>query len=286
MGGWADHSNRASSLMPFLTEPEPIRGKAFAVAPGIRRIMAGNSGPMTYHGTNTYLIDGEDGVVVIDPGPEDRRHVDAILSATGGRVLSILLTHTHRDHAGAAPALRAATGAPTAGFVEAGQHRSAPDVALRDGDSVAGLTALHTPGHASDHLCFACKDFLFTGDHVMSWSSSVVNPPDGNMAAYIRSLERLLRRNDRVYLPGHGPPLERPLTLVRELLEHRRAREASIAAALTGGPIGTMQIVDRVYGRLDPQVRIAAERNVAAHLEMLREAGVAIEAPDGRWEAA
>lgn len=272
--------------MPFQTEPEPIRGKSSAVAPGIRRIVADNPGPMTYRGTNTYLVDAEGGSVVIDAGPEDPRHIAAILAAAGARVACIVLTHAHRDHAGAAAALRAATGAPTAGFLKQGREGFSPDIALRDGDSVAGLTALHTPGHASDHLCLAFNDVLFTGDHVMSWSSSVVSPPDGNMAAYFRSLERLLRRDDRVYLPGHGPPHERPLALVRKLLEHRRAREAAIAATLTGGPIGRTRIVDRVYGPLDPPVRIAAERNVAAHLEKLREESVALELTDGRWQAA
>lgn len=196
--------------MPFLVEPEPPRGVALPVMPGIARVVAPNPGVMTYHGTNTYLIDTPDGCVVLDPGPNDAGHVRAILAAASGPIAHILLSHTHRDHLGAVAALRQVTGAPVHAYGRNGAPGFAPDLPLNDGDVVAGLTALRTPGHASDHLCFAAADgTLFSADHVMSWSSSVISPLDGDMAAYFASLRRLLARDDRLYLPGHGPPLPR-----------------------------------------------------------------------------
>jgi len=271
--------------MKFLTEPPPAFGEAMAGAPGVRRIVAGNPGPMTYHGTNTYLFEAGGGFLVLDPGPNDPDHIAAVIGAAQGRVSHILVTHAHTDHAAAAPALRDATGAATAGY--AGDRGFAPEIELHDGDTIAGLLAIHTPGHAADHLCFAHTDgLLFSGDHVMSWSSSVISPPDGDMAAYLASLERLLRREDRLYLAGHGPPLAHPQRLVAQLLGHRLAREAAIATALAAqGPAGAMQLVDRIYGRLDRQLRTAAERNVVAHLHKLRNEGRASELPDGRWQA-
>lgn len=273
--------------MPFLTEPEPVRGAASVVAPGVRRIVAENPSFMTYHGTNTYLIEDADGITVLDPGPDDARHVAAILAAADGRVSRILLTHTHPDHVGAVPALRAATAAPTFGFHESADPNFTPDEKLREGDVVAGLLALHTPGHASDHLSFARADgFLFSGDHVMSWNSSIVSPPNGDMAAYFRNLERLLGRDDRFYLPGHGPALANPRDLVRELLGHRQEREAAIASAIAERPLGTAELVDRLYRHVNPWLKQAAERNVVAHLHKLRAEGLAAEAGDGRWRAA
>jgi glyoxylase-like metal-dependent hydrolase (beta-lactamase superfamily II) len=199
--------------MPFLTEPEPDRGAVLPVMPGISRIVAANPGPMTYYGTNTYLIETPDGTVVLDPGPESHpEHVQAILRATGGNIALIVVSHTHHDHVGAVAELQDATGAPTVGFRISGLETFDPDIKLADGDSVAGMQALHTPGHASDHLCFAlpAKDgtaVLFSADHVMSWSTSVVSPPGGNMSDYFNSLRLLLDRTDDVFLPGHGPPL-------------------------------------------------------------------------------
>src|SRR5262249_28918630 len=156
--------------LAFLTEPEPPRGTALPIAPGIARIVAPNPGPMTYHGTNTYLIEGADGTTVMDPGPDDAGHVNAILGATRGRVGAILLSHTHRDHAGAVRALRAASGAQVQAFHSGADPSFAPDIPLADGDAACGWTVLHTPGHAADHLCFARDGVLFSADHVMSWS--------------------------------------------------------------------------------------------------------------------
>jgi len=260
--------------MRFLTEPEPERGVALDVLPGVRRIVADNPGPMTYHGTNTYLIETADGISVLDPGPDSPGHVDAIVAATGGRVGRILVSHTHRDHFGAAAALKVATGAPTYGYRESAEAAFTPDVGLADGEAVAGLTAIHTPGHAADHLCFAMPGgVLFTADHVMPWSTSVVSPPGGDMAAYFASLRLLLERDDEIYLSGHGPKLEHPLPYVRELLEHRTAREDAIAAALADGPASPERLTELLYPHLDPRLRRPAERNVLAHLLKLETEG-------------
>lgn len=271
--------------MPFLTEPDPPRGVAEPVLPGIRRIVAANPGVMTYHGTNTYLIEAPDGATVLDPGPDDAAHVQAILAATGGRVARIVLSHTHHDHLGATAALKAATGAPTYGFRRSQDPGFVADVKLDDGDEVAGLTAIHTPGHAADHLCFAREDgVLFSADHVMSWSSSVVSPPNGDMAAYFRSLRRLLERPDRIYLPGHGPKLPEPQAFVQDLLNHRTQREQEILRVLRAGPSEVPAMVSALYHKVHPRLVQAAERNVLAHLLKLEEEGQV--ARDGaRWRA-
>jgi len=271
--------------MAFLTEPPPIHGTATAVAPGIRRVVAANPGLMTYHGTNTYIIDGPDGTSVVDPGPDDAAHVAAVLGAAGP-VARILLTHTHIDHVGAVAALRAATGAPVHAW-----HRSAipeftPDVPMQDGDTVAGWQAVFTPGHAADHICFAGPSgVLFSADHVMSWSSSIVSPPGGAMSDYFGSLQRLLDRDDTLYLPGHGPPLPEPKAFVQDLLDHRRMREAAVAAALGTIPVTTRALTDRLYSQVDERLRRAAERNVVAHLHKLRDEGRARDV-EGGWTAA
>ena len=254
----------------FLTEPEPARGVALPVQPGIRRVVASNPGPMTYWGTNTYLIDAPDGVLVLDPGPDDAAHVTATMEAAGAPVVGILLTHTHHDHLGAVAALRARTGAPVHAWHEPADPGFVPDVALRDGDAVGDWTALHTPGHAADHLCFARADgTVFSGDHVMGWSSSVVSPPGGNMRQYFGSLQRMLARDDATYLPGHGPALPSPRGLVRALL------------ALTTEPTSASALTDRLYADVTPALKRAAERNVIAHLLKLQEDGRAGEAPGG-----
>ena len=277
--------------MPFLTEPEPERGAVLPVLPGINRIVAANPGPMTYFGTNTYLIETSEGTVVLDPGPEDHpEHIDAILRATGGQVALILVSHHHHDHIGAVPALQDATGAPTVGFRISGIETFNADIKLSDGDTIAGMAALHTPGHALDHLCYALpgKDgtqVLFSADHVMSWSTSVVSPPGGNMLEYFNSLRLLLDRTDDVFLPGHGPLLRQPRDLVREMLTHRQARENAIADKLTGGPADTYVLMDTLYSKINPRLRRAAERNVLAHLLKMEVEGKVLR--DGEmWRAA
>lgn len=272
--------------LKFLTEASPTRDVPLPVLPGIRRVVAANPSVMTYHGTNTYLLDDDDNCfIVIDPGPDDARHVDAILRATGARVSRILLTHTHHDHLGATAALKAATGAPTVGFHVSADDTFVADIPLRDGDRVGSLTAVHTPGHARDHLCFARQDgLLFSGDHVMGWSSSIVNPPKGDMLAYFSSLRLLLERDEKTYLPGHGPAIGNPQTYVSALLFHREQRESAILKALDGEARDTYELMDRLYSKLDPTLRRAAERNVIAHLIKLEGEGHAMKDGD-RWRA-
>ncbi len=277
--------------MPFLTEPEPERDTVQSVMPGISRIVAANPGPMTYYGTNTYLIDTPDGIVVLDPGPEEHpEHIEAILRATGPNVALILVSHTHHDHIGAVPALREATGAPTVGFRLSGSDAFEADIKLANGDMVAGMQAIYTPGHASDHLCFAlpAKDgtaVLFSADHVMSWSTSVVSPPGGNMSDYFASLRLLLDRSDDVFLPGHGPALPQPQDLVREMLTHRMLREQAIQKSLAQTAAGTFTLMNSLYSQVHPRLRRAAERNVLAHLLKLESEGKVVR--DGEvWRAA
>ena len=258
--------------MSFLTEPEPPRGTALPVLPGIRRIVANNPSVMTYWGTNTYLIDSPGGVTVLDPGPDDPTHVAAIIAQAGAPITAILLSHTHHDHLGATAALRAATGAPVSAWADPAAPTFKPDIPLHDGDQTGDWTAIFTPGHAADHICFAGPNgILFSADHVMAWSSSVVGPPGGNMRQYFASLRALLARNDQVYLPGHGPTLINPKPFVRALLLHREMRERAILNALTDAPQQTMALMERLYSKLDPMLKRAAERNVTAHLLKLAE---------------
>jgi glyoxylase-like metal-dependent hydrolase (beta-lactamase superfamily II) len=272
-------TDHIEDAMPFLTEPEPERGAILPVMPGISRIVAANPGPMTYYGTNTYLIDTPDGIAVLDPGPAGHpEHVEAILRGAGPNVALILVSHTHHDHIGAVAALQQATGAPTVGFRISGDDSFAADIRLADGDSIAGMTAIHTPGHASDHICFVLPasggtTVLFSADHVMSWSTSVVSPPGGNMADYFASLRLLLGRADDVFLPGHGPPLPQPRNLVREMLTHRMMREQAIQRKLAQGPAGTFVLMNTLYSQVHPRLRRAAERNVLAHLLKLETEG-------------
>ncbi len=265
--------------MPFLTEPEPRRGVPIFVLPGIRRVVARNPSVMTYQGTNTYLIEAGDALVVIDPGPRDDEHVREVLAAAGSRPIShIVLTHTHSDHWGATSALAQATGAPVAAYKISGKPEFKADIALDHFGTVAGLTALHTPGHAADHLCFEHflpdgTKILFSGDHVMSWSSSIVSPPDGDMLAYYRSLELLLARDEVFYLSGHGPLLADPRALVRELLAHRQYRERTILAALKQQDWGVAALAAKLYNKTDPYLKVAAQRNVLAHMLKLKAEG-------------
>jgi glyoxylase-like metal-dependent hydrolase (beta-lactamase superfamily II) len=273
--------------MAFLKESEPARGLPLPVVPGVRRVVAPNPSQMTYHGTNTWLVDdGDGGITIIDPGPDDTRHVAAVVTAGAGRIRRILVSHTHADHVGGTAALQAATGAPSYGWTQSASDAFAADHRLGDGDSVAGLTALFTPGHAADHLCFEWRDgMVFTADHVMGWASSIVSPPKGDMRAYFASLRRMLERPDRLYLCGHGPAVPDAHGHVRALLANRIRRERAIAAALAKAPSDTYTLMDRLYSKLDPLLRRAAERNVLAHLIKMEADGLV--ARDGElWHAA
>ena len=273
-------------------------GVADQVSPLIRRVVADNPGPFTFWGTGTYIV-GRGRVAVIDPGPALPEHHAALRRALADETVShILITHTHVDHSPGAAALKRATGAHTYGFGphgfrgdtgEAGADLDfSPDHKLREGESVSGpgwtLTALHTPGHASNHLCFALAEeqALFSGDQVMGWSTTVVSPPDGDMAAYMASLDRLLGRDDKVYWPTHGGPIRDPRRHVAALIAHRRARRAAILAALGEGPRRPVEIVARVYVGLDPRLVEAAAESVRAHLIELASAGLVAE-EGGVW---
>jgi glyoxylase-like metal-dependent hydrolase (beta-lactamase superfamily II) len=289
--------------IPFLKQDSLPPGEVEQAAPGIRRILCGNPGPFTFRGTNTWLIGAGSSVAVLDPGPEDAAHLDAILRATAGeRISHILVSHTHRDHSPGVAALQAATGAPSHGFGphmtppdqggEGGDHGFTPDIVLADGAAVEGdgwrLSAIHTPGHCANHLCFALDGtgVLFSADHVMSWSTTVVSPPDGDMAAYMASLARLRARDDRLFLPGHGPALPGPAPFMAALAAHRLEREAMVLDALRAARRATAQaLVPAVYGpALDARLVPAAARSLLAHLIKLEAEGAA--ARDGEaWEA-
>jgi glyoxylase-like metal-dependent hydrolase (beta-lactamase superfamily II) len=264
-------------------------GAVQVMSPLVRRIVANNPSPFTFKGTGTYLI-GRSEVAVIDPGPLDETHLAAMLRALDGVSVShILVTHTHIDHSPLAAALKAATGAPVLGFGPHPVHGSAgemggdrsfvPDYCLEDGAVVAGrgwaLEAIHTPGHASNHLCFALaqEGSIFTGDHVMGWSTSVVSPPDGDMAAYMGSLDRLRRRPEKLYIPSHGPEVADGPGFTRALLGHRRQREAGILRRLEAGPSTVPDLVAQLYRGLDPRLIGAAGRSVLAHLIKLEAEG-------------
>ena len=253
------------------------------VSPLIRRIVARNPGPFTGPGTSTYVI-GHGRVALIDPGPSLASHVETLLQSLRGETIDhILITHSHVDHWPAAAAIQRATGAQTYGFgprqrkqaergSESPDYSFIPNQTLGDGDELDGsgwhLTAMHTPGHASDHLCFSLREerVLFSGDHVMRWSTSVIIPPDGDMGEYLRSLEKLLNRDEAIYLPTHGPAIRDPQPHVRAFIEHRRERRAAILRRLQAGEATIPEIVQAVYVGLSPELRWAAAQSVLAHL--------------------
>ncbi|HEX8642260.1 MAG TPA: MBL fold metallo-hydrolase [Allosphingosinicella sp.] len=266
-------------------------GRVEQVHPLVRRLLAGNPSPFTYTGTQTYIV-GRGDVAVIDPGPDLAEHVEAILAATRGeRIAAILCTHTHRDHSPASRQLAAATGAPIVGCAplaidDEGPRSDAafdfdyrPDRVLADRERIEGpewaLEAVATPGHTSNHLCFALGGtaILFTGDHVMGWSTTVVSPPDGDMSDYMASLDRLLEREDETYLPAHGPPVDDPPSHLRALIDHRRMRERQILAQIEAGEGHIATMVATLYRDIDARLHPAAGRSVLAHLIDLERRG-------------
>jgi hydroxyacylglutathione hydrolase len=279
---------------PFDLSHAPPIGIPEALAPGLRVVTAPNAGPMTFTGTRSYIV-GEGEVAVIDPGPDDPSHLAALRAALGGeRVAAVLVTHAHRDHSAGARAFAAATGAPLLGHGDIEGARSPamrrlaaggeigggegidagfrPDRRIGEGAVVAGpgwtLTALLTPGHTADHLSFAWAEAgaLFSGDVLMGWATPVISPPDGELAAFRASLERLRRRGEGVYYPGHGAPVADPSAVIAHVLAHRAGREAEIVAALARGPATVAELVAAIYAGLDPRLGGAAGRNVLAHL--------------------
>jgi glyoxylase-like metal-dependent hydrolase (beta-lactamase superfamily II) len=269
--------------------------------PGIARVLAHNPSAFTYYGTQTYLI-GQQELAVVDPGPDLPEHVDALAAAIAGRkVAAIMCTHTHRDHSPASRALAERTGAPIIGCaplaLETAGPRAdasfdgdyAPDRVLLDDEELMvdgeAIIAIATPGHTSNHLCFSYKGALLTGDHVMGWSTTVVFPPDGDMGAYMQSLDKLRQRDDRIYYPAHGPPVTNAQQYVRHLAGHRMQREKQILKLVgeKARPIG--DIVTNAYPGLDPRLTVAAGGSVLAHLVDLRRRGL-VEQQQELWTAA
>ena len=274
----------------------PAYGSPVSVAPNVQRLTVNNPSPFTFHGTNTYII-GASSVAVIDPGPEDEAHFDALMAALKGRRVShIFVSHTHRDHSPLARRLKDATGALT---VAEGPHRAArplhagelnpfaessdtqfvPDVVLGDGETIEtdewALSAVHTPGHTANHSAFALEGtgLLFSADHVMAWATTIVAPPDGSMADFMRSVETLLRRDDRMFLPGHGGPVREPAPFLRGLRTHRRMRERAVLERIRAGDRLIGDMVKVIYASTDPRLHGAAALSVLAHLEDLVEKG-------------
>jgi glyoxylase-like metal-dependent hydrolase (beta-lactamase superfamily II) len=274
-----------------------VPGRAAEVAPGVRAVVANNPGPFTFKGTVSYII-GRGKVAFLDPGPDDDAHIAALLDAVRGEtVAGIFVTHTHRDHSPAVPKIKTATGATV--YAE-GPHRPArplyigetnrldasadldfrPDIALADGDVVTGddwtVEALTTPGHTANHMAYAFKeaDLIFSGDHVMAWSTSIVAPPDGAMSDYMASLEKLARRSEPVYLPGHGGPVREAPRFVQSYIRHRQAREASILRRLSKSAADIPTLVRAIYIGIDSRLVGAAALSVLAHLEDLVARGI------------
>ncbi|MEO1103234.1 MAG: MBL fold metallo-hydrolase [Pseudomonadota bacterium] len=277
-----------------MSEFDPRYGEAVALAPQIARLTAPNSGPFTGAGTNTYLL-GADEVMVVDPGPALPAHVAAIVKALRGRRVShILITHTHCDHVDGLPSLQRAVDAPT---VAEGVHREAralkegevnpflksadtafvPDIVLADGDELTNgdvtVTAIATPGHTANHMAFAVGDDCLTGDHVMGWSTTVIAPPDGEMSAYLASLDRLLEADHTRYLPAHGGGIAEPRKAVSAMRSHRLLRERAILERVNAGDRSIPAVVDALYHGIDPRLRMAAGLSVQAHLEKLESDG-------------
>jgi glyoxylase-like metal-dependent hydrolase (beta-lactamase superfamily II) len=274
-------------MIPYVRELQFEYGRVDQVSPLIRRVIADNPGPFTYTGTGTYIV-GRGEVAVIDPGPDLPQHLEAILAAVAGeRITHILVTHHHADHSPLAAPLKALTGAPIVGCapaaapqadtgevrMEAGHDASfAPDVAVCAGGVVAGagwtFEAVPTPGHTSNHVCYLLQEenALFTGDHVMGWSTTVITPPDGDMTDYMESLERVRSLNASTLWPTHGPPVREVGRFLDAYIAHRREREAQILRALAEGPARISDLVPRLYADVDPRLHPAAARSMLAHM--------------------
>ncbi len=276
---------------------EPAYGHPVEVAPQVQRITVNNPSPFTFHGTNSYIVGGSS-VAVIDPGPEDEAHFEALMAALDGRrVTHILVSHTHRDHSPLARRLKEATGAVTVGegphrasrplhagevnpFAESSDMDFRPDIAIADGGTIEGdgwrLTGVHTPGHAANHTAFSLDGtgILFSGDHVMAWATSIVAPPDGSMADYMASLDKLIARKDRLLFPGHGGPVTAPSAFLRGLRTHRRMRERAILERIRAVDRLIPHMVAAIYRDTDPLLHGAAALSVLAHIEDLVERGM------------
>ncbi len=277
--------------IPFVRDVEFEYGVVDQVSPLIRRVICNNPGGFTFHGTGTYII-GQGEVAVIDPGPLDDDHIAALERAVQGETVThILITHTHRDHSPAAAPFKKLTGAPTYGYgphggdrggpkvEEGGDYEFVPDHVIKDGDVIEGkgwtFEAIHTPGHTSNHICFALREenAIFTGDHVMGWSTSVISPPDGNMSDYMNSLRKILTREEEIYWPTHGPAITGPKAHVEAFITHRSGREDAILECIRDGRNTIPAMVEVMYADVDKRLHRAAGRSVFAHLLHMAETG-------------
>ncbi len=282
--------------LTFDMEFSPAYGTPVPIADGVERLTVNNPSPFTFHGTNTYIVGGSS-VAVIDPGPDNEAHFQALMAALEGRdVTHIFVSHTHRDHSPLARRLKEATGAVT---VAEGPHRAArplhagetnpfaesadvdfiPDIAVADGQTIEGdgwaLSALHTPGHTANHAAFALEGsgVVFSADHVMAWATTIVAPPDGSMADFMASVDKLLERDDKIFFPGHGGPVKEPTSFLRGLRTHRRMRERAVLERIRAGDRLIPDMVKVIYASTDPRLHGAAALSVLAHLEDLVEKG-------------
>ena len=273
-------------------DPGVQPGVAIRLSTRIRRVTAANPGPMTGRGTNSYLVGAGNAWAVIDPGPADDRHLRAVIAAAPGAIRYIVVTHTHQDHSPGALPLRTATGALLLGRTTRHRHWQdptfAPDRELSHGDRLtltagATLRVVHTPGHASNHLCYLLEEerILFTGDHIIQGSTVVIDPPDGDMAAYIASLQSLLRESLDYLAPGHGTLMPDPRAAIESLIQHRLRREAKVLAALPPRPADLSSLVRRVYDDVSPQLHPLAQRSLLAHLLKLEAESRARRSDDG-----
>ncbi len=295
-----------SAELAFNRSVDVDYGVAEEVAPGVRRIVANNAGPYTFLGTNSYIV-GSGTVAVIDPGPDDAAHRQAIAKAIRGETLAyILVTHSHHDHCDGARALQRQLGGEIVAFGPVKGPRGTdepglgdsfvdphfvPDRTVADGETISArgfaIDVLHTPGHAPDHLCLALvgKRTIFTGDHVMGWNTTVIAPPEGNMADFLASLDRLMQRHDKLFLPGHGGRIQTPQRVVRAYIMHRQWREQTILACLDEGVSTIRLIVEKLYGTLDKALKEAAALSVLAHLEHLMDRDLVVREGSGLLSA-
>lgn len=291
-------------ILPLRRELEFAYGELAEIAPGIRRIIARNPSPFTLHGTGTYVL-GRGSVAVIDPGPADPSHIAALLAGLRGeRISHVLVTHTHLDHSPGCRLLARHADAPTYGYGPHGAGRLEadtpveegadlefrPDRRVRHGQRIEGdgwsLECVHTPGHTSNHCCYALDGAgaLFSGDHVMGWSTSIVSPPDGNMGDYLASLALLLERDDRIYWPTHGPAVQEPKTLVRAFIAHRRGRERQILDCVGRGQRRIADMLPSMYADLPKRMHPAAARSALAAIEHLIEKGTLVADGEARLD--
>lgn len=286
-----------------MTDYDPKTGQAIAIAPMVQRITAPNPSPMTYHGTNTYIIgDPQGDIAILDPGPDNDSHLQAILAATDGpeRISHILVTHAHLDHSPLARRLSAHTNAPIYAFgtAKSGQsatmqaleragydgggegidHSFTPDIYLNDQQTIPAngwtIRAHHTPGHMANHMCFQLNDMLFSGDHIMDWATSMVSPPDGDLTQFLASCTKLRNTTWSLMLPGHGDVVRAPNDRIDALVTHRHAREAQIIAALKTAPATAWELACQIYHDVDSRLLPAASRNVLSHCISLSERGI------------